>query len=276
MSSATVGYLVAFVGGAQIAAAYGWRSAFLIMGLPGLLLALVVWFGLKEPRRLPGRWPGKAEAEPFGTSLRVLFGKKSYVLLTIATVLYFLVAYGAFIWFPPYMQRVLGVDLAAIGPTYGLVSAAATVIGTLLGGYVADRLSRRSIRWTAYTPSLALLICCPLNVIALSLDSFTGFLVLNFLAALPLAAAVPAIFGLLHMVCGSSRRAMAVAMTFFFANLIGLGLGPVITGYLSDTFTAQYGAVGLRYAIIIALLMLLPAAFAYWRLARHIEKDAEP
>jgi len=275
MSAATAGYLVAFIAGAQIAAAYGWRMAFIIMGIPGILLALITWFGLKEPRRLPGRWPAKADIEPLGQTFRALLSKKSYVLLTTATVLYFLVAYGAFIWIPPYMQRVLGVDLATIGPLYGGLSAVGTVVGTLTGGYITDKLSQRNLKWQAYTPALALLISCPLYVTALSVDSFSGFLVLSFLAGLPLAAAVPAMFGLIHLVCGSSRRATAVAINLFFANLIGLGLGPVITGFLSDKFTEQYGAVGLRYAIVIALLMLLPAAFAYWRLARYLEDDTE-
>jgi MFS family permease len=275
MSAATVGYLTAFVGGAQVAAAYGWRPAFLIMGIPGLLLALLAWFGLKEPRKLPGRAPARADREPFLTSLGILAGKRSYVLLTAASVCYFLVAYGAFIWFPPYMQRVLGVDLAQVGAIFGLVSALGTVVGTLFGGWISDRMAQRGIRWTAYTPAVALAICCPLSIAALSVDSFTRFIVLNLLAGLPLAAAVPAMFALIHRVCGSPRRALAVAVNFFFANLIGLGLGPVMTGYLSDVFTARYGAIGLRYAIMIALLVLLPAAACYWRAARYLERDLE-
>lgn len=275
MSAATVGYLVAFVAGAQIAAAHGWRMAFLLMGLPGLLLALLTWFGLEEPRKLPGRRPDPGKYEPFSGSLGALFSKRSYVLVTAATVLYFFVAYGAFIWFPPYMQRVLGVDLAQVGTAFGLVSALATVIGTLLGGWLSDWLSKRGLEWRAWTPALALLISCPLYIAAVSVDSFNGFLFFAFLGGLPLAAAVPAMFGLIHLVCGSSRRAMAVAMNFFFANLIGLGLGPVVTGFLSDTFTAEYGAEGLRYALIIALLFLLPASYCYWRMAPFLKEDVE-
>ncbi|MDT9601020.1 spinster family MFS transporter [Sphingosinicella rhizophila] len=275
MSSATVGYLVAFMGGAQIAARYGWRTAFLIMGIPGLLIALIAFLGLKEPRKLPGRQPHEASQESLTASLRILFRKPSYVLITTATVFYFLVAYGAFIWFPPYMQRVLGVDLAQLGAVFGAVSAVGTVAGTLLGGWISDKMAARGIRWMALTPAIALAICCPLSIAALAVDNFTAFLILFSLAGLPLSASVPAMFGLIHIVCGSRRRAMAVAINFFFANLIGLGFGPVITGYLSDMFTAQHGAVGLRYALMIALLALLPAALAYWRAARHLEQDME-
>jgi MFS family permease len=275
MSAATVGYLVAFVIGAQIAAAAGWRTAFLIMGIPGLLLAALAWAGLEEPRKLPGRASPGGEFEDLSRSLRILFGKRSYVLATAAITFYFLVAYGALIWVPPYMQRVLHVDLAAAGAGYGLVSALGTVVGTLLGGSVTDRLIKRDRRWAAWAPGYALLLCWPLFTLSFLINNYVGFLVINLAAGLVLAAAVPAFFGLIHVICGSRRRAMAVAIIFFFANLIGLGLGPVITGYLSDVFTTTHGPTGLRYAVIVALLMLLPAGLCHLRIARHLEGDME-
>jgi predicted MFS family arabinose efflux permease len=266
---------VAFVGGAKIAASYDWRTAFIVMGVPGLLLAVFAWFGLKEPRLLPGRSAAGRASEPFSQSLRILFAKPSYMLVTVAGTLYFLVAYGAFIWVPPYMQRVLGADLASVGASYGLVSAVATVVGTLGGGALTDRLIKRDRRWATWVPGVALLLACPLYIGAFLVDSFEGFLVFALLGGLLIAAAIPAMFGLIHLICGSPRRAVAVAINFFFANLIGLGLGPVITGYLSDTFTASYGAVGLRYALLIALVMLVPAGLCYLAMTRHLARDTE-
>jgi MFS family permease len=197
------------------------------------------------------------------------------VLATAASTFYFLVAYGAFIWIPPYMQRVLNLDLAAVGASYGLVSAVATVVGTLLGGAVTDRLIKRDRRWASRTPGFALLLAWPVYTAALLIDSYVGFLACALVGGLLLAAAVPPMFGLIHLICGSPRRAMAVAINFFFANLIGLGLGPVITGYLSDTFTASLGAVGLRYALLIALSLLVPAGLCYLLMAKHLERDTE-
>ena len=76
-----------------------------------------------------------------------------------------------------------------------------------------------------------------------------------FVAGILLTGVIPAMFSALHVVCGSKRHAMAVAIVFFFANLIGLGLGPILTGALSDYFTAQYGAAqGLRYAMMIVVV----------------------
>jgi MFS family permease len=275
MSAATAGYLLAFIGGAQVAAAYGWRAAFIVMGVPGLLLALIAWFGLSEPRRLPGRMPGAGEHEPLGATFRALAAKRSFVLLTAAMVIYFLMAYGALYFVPAYLVRVLDQDLAAVGAIYGSLNAVGAVVGTVGGGILTDRLAKANRRWLVRVPAIGLVLACPLYEFAFLTDSATLFYAASFLGGLALAASVPAMFTILHLVCGSKRRAMAVALVFFFANLIGLGLGPVITGLLSDWFTQSYGAVGLRYALLIALLMLIPAGMVLWRAARYVEDEAE-
>jgi MFS family permease len=276
MSAATAGYLLAFVVGAQVAVAYGWRAAFIVMGVPGLLLALIAWFGLSEPRRLPGRMPSLGEQESIGTTFYALAAKRSFVLLTVAMVTYFLMAYGALYFVPAHLIRVLGQDLAAVGAVYGTVNAVGAVLGTVAGGFLTDRLAKAGRSWLVRVPAIGLIAACPLYVAAFLTDSVTLFYALSFLGGLALHASIPAMFTIVHVVCGSKRRAMAVALIFFFANLIGLGLGPVIAGLLSDSFTAAYGPVGLRYALAIAMLMLIPASFSLWRILRYIEKDAEP
>jgi MFS family permease len=190
-------------------------------------------------------------------------------------VTYFLMAYGALYFVPAHLIRVLGQDLAAVGAVYGSINAVGAVLGTIAGGFVTDRLARAGRTWLVRVPSVALLAACPLYIGAFLTDSVVLFYALTFLGGLALHAAVPAMFTILHAVCGSKRRAMAVALVFFFANLIGLGLGPVIAGLLSDSFTAAYGPVGLRYALAIAMLMLIPAGVVLWRVIRHIDKDAE-
>jgi MFS family permease len=82
-------------------------------------------------------------------------------------------------------------------------------------------------------------------------------------------------FSILHAVCGSARRAMSIAVLFFFSNLLGLGLGPLITGTLSDRFTHEFGPVGLRFALMAACLFLLPAAVTLWITASAAERDHE-
>lgn len=275
MSSSMCGYLLGFVAGAQIATAYGWRAAFLIVGLPGLALALLVHFVLHEPRTLPQFCPRPGSQESIGATFRALVSKRAFVYLVIAMVIYFMVAYGAIVFLPSYMVRVLKVTLVEVGSSYGAVSAVAAIVGTVFGGFITDRLAKRNLSWLAWLPAVGLVICWPLYEAMLLAPTFAMALTFAGLAGLVLNAAVPAMFACLHAICGSARRAMAVAVVFFFANLIGLGLGPIIAGAMSDAFSAIHGPVGIRYALLIVFMLLLPCAWLLMMSARHVAADVE-
>jgi MFS family permease len=275
MSSAMCGYLLGFVVGAQIATTYGWRAAFLIVGLPGLALAVVVHFFLHEPRTVPQFRPLADSQEPLRATFRALLAKRAFVYLVLAMVVYFMIAYGAIVFLPSYMVRVLKVPLADVGTAYGSVSAAASIMGTVLGGFLVDRLSKRNVAWLGWLPAIGLLLCWPLYEAMLLAPTFAMALTFAGIAGLALNAAVPAMFTCLHAICGSARRAMAVAVVFFFANLIGMGLGPVIAGTLSDAFSAIHGPVGIRYALLIAMTLLLPCAWLFLLTGRHVASNLE-
>lgn len=275
MASATVGYLIGFVFGASIAATHGWRTAFLVMGLPGLLLAVVVHFGLREPRHLPQFRPDPTAQEPLSQTLRILWRKRSFVFLLVAMVIYFMIAYGALVFLPSYMVRVLQVPLTTVGASYGLVATGGAIVGTLLGGIATDRLVKRGVEWLAWLPAAGLALSWPIYEAMLWMPTFPSMLVLAAIGGLLLSATAPAMFAALHAVCGSARRAMAVAIVFFFANLIGLGLGPVIAGAMSDAFSAVHGPVGLRYALMLVMVLLLPASLFLYLSGRRLPADVE-
>ncbi len=277
MSSATAGYLVAFVGGAQLVSHYGWRIAFIAVGLPGLLLAVVVFFTLKEPRDVLGYSARNAASdETFAGAMRQLFRKRSYAWIVVAITLYAFFAYGVLIFFPSYMIRSLGVSLSTIGTTYGAVSAVGALAGTLGGGWLADRLGSRDVRWFAWLPAIALALIFPLYVAAFLQATYTGFLVLTFIAGLLLSAGLPSVFTAMHAVCGSKRRTVAVAVLTFMMSMVGGGLGPLVTGVLSDFFAASQGSGALRAALISASTMLLPSAVALYLAGRGLRSDVEP
>ena len=276
MASATAGYLLGFVLGAHIAAVYGWRMAFVILGLPGLLLAVVVHFVLREPRTLPEFKPSVAAAESLTETFRALMGKRSFLHLVAGMVVYFMIAYGALVFFPSYMVRVLHVPLESVGGLYGGVAAVTTVVGTLGGGWITDRLVRRNVAWLAWLPAVGLLFAWPAYELLLVVPTFGALLAISVVAGLALNLAIPAMFAALHAICGSARRAMAVAVVFFFANLIGLGLGPVLAGVLSDFFSTRFGPVGLRYSLMLVMTLLVPAAWFMYLCGRHLARDSEP
>ncbi len=274
MTAAAFGYYIAFAGGTRITEAYGWRWAFIALGMPGLLLCLLTYFGLSEPRRRTHS-AFAASSEGFVDSLRQLAAKRSFVLIVAAMVLYFLTQYGAMTWQPTYINRVLGVPMTTIGSYYGLVQTAAVLVGSIAGSWIVDRLARSDPRAGVRVPAVALVLVWPLLVFSQITDSFAVLLAMVFLGNVAFGVTIPAMFAVLHRVCGSERRAMAVAVAFFFSNLLGLGFGPLITGALSDMLTARFGAVGLGYAITASLTILLPCAATLWLASNRMELDRE-
>jgi predicted MFS family arabinose efflux permease len=220
IASSTVGYLVAFSVGAWLAATYGWRAAFIALGAPGVILCVLTFFGLREPRHRLSK--GKqTKQESIRSTLAALAGKRCFVLLCVAATLYWLVAYGAVIWFPAYLVRVLHLNLVTVGAVFGGLGAISALVGSVVGGLMTDFASKRNAAYTARVPAAILLGVVPVYELAMISDEPVVFYAAAFVGALGLSAAVPALFTLLHRICGSSRRATAVAIIFFFGNHVG-------------------------------------------------------
>lgn len=276
MMSAMAGYVLGIVVGGQIAAHWGWRAAFLTVGLPGLALAVVTWLGLDEPRRRPEFAVTVAGGEPLGASIRALLAKPAFVNITIAMVLYFLMAYGALVFTVSFLIRAHGLSLSSASAIFGTVSTVTAVLGSWFGGGFADRLAKRDISWLSRLPAYGLVAAWPLYELAFLSPWLTGTVVFLGLAGLCLSGVIPPMFAALHAVCGSKRRAMSVAVIFFFANLIGTGFGPILAGKLSDTFAKTSGpGDGLRYALMIVMTAFLPSGWFMFRASRQLARDAE-
>jgi MFS family permease len=274
VSAGMAGYLISFLIGGQVAAAYGWRMAFLAASLPGLALTVIVHFVLDEPRVREGRIASPV-TETLRHTARQLWKKRSYRELTGGMTLYFFVAYGANIFVPSFLMRVLHVPLAQVSVKYGTVAGISSVIGTIGGGIIADRLSRRDVRWLAWMPAVACACAFVAYMLSFAMPDLNHFLTVNFFAGIFIAAGLPPVFSALQAICGSPRRAVAVAVCFFFANLLGLGLGPVVTGALSDALSIHYGPDGLRYALMIVEVVSLGVAWFYFRCGKSMPPDLE-
>lgn len=276
MMSSMAGYIIGMVVGGWAAQYYGWRAAFILVGLPGVLLALATKFLLREPRLQAGFAVTPEKTEPMRQGIRLLFAKPAYRNIVYALILYFLMAYGALVFMASFMIRVHGLTVAEAGSLFGVMSAATAVIGSLGGGKLADRLAQRDIAWVARLPGVGLILAFPLYIACFHSGSLFMMVLFAFLGGILLAGVVPVIFAAMHVVCGSARRAMAVAIAFFFANLIGLGCGPLIAGALSDHMAQIYGpAEGLRYALMMTTMTFLPAGWFMFRAARYLRADAE-
>lgn len=276
MMSSMAGYILGMVIGGWTAQHYGWRTAFIIIGLPGLLLALATKFFLREPRLQTGFAVSPEKSEPARQSIKLLFAKPAYRNIVYALILYFLMAYGALVFMTSFMIRVHGLTVAEAGGLYGAMAAVSAVIGSLGGGKLADILGRRDISWIARLPGLGLIVAVPLYIAAFWTGSLIVMAAISLVTGILLSGIVPPIFAALHAVCGSARRAMAVALAFFFANLVGLGCGPLMAGALSDHLAGIYGpSEGLRYALMLTTLTFLPAGWFMLRASRHLAADLE-
>lgn len=276
MLSSMAGYILGLVAGGWIAQTYGWRAAFLIVGAPGFALAIVTHLLVREPRYLPQFTVSSKVQEKAFTTFRALLIKPSYRNIIYALILYFLMSYGALVFTVPFMIRVHGLSVAQAGVIFGTGSAVGAVIGSVLGGGLADRLAKTNIAWFARLPGWGLILALPLYEIALVAPTAVLMGIVLSFAGILLTGVVPPMFAALHVVCGSARRATAVAIVFFFANLIGLGAGPVLAGYLSDYFAQFYGpAEGLRYALMIMMVTFVPCGIFMLRAARYLKADAE-
>lgn len=269
------GYLLGFGLGGYIAAEHGWRMTFLVVGASGLVLAVATRLGLSEPRTRLG-FPGEeADRERFRQSVARLSVKRSFLYALAGCLLYFFMAYGVLLFIPSFLIRLLHIPLATVGTAYGSVSAVGNAVGTLGGGPLADRWARQDIRWLAWLPAAACLLTGPIYAVAFATNSFPVFLILGFVAAALLGAGLPAVFAAVHAICGSRRRATAVAIVLFSATLFGGGFGPLTTGAVSDAFGARYGADGLRYSLMLMTSVLLVAGGLFYLFGRKMPLDLE-
>lgn len=270
----TVGSLLAFALGAQLAAAYGWRATLIALGLPGVLLALLVGLTLREPRaETIGPAAGLAG---LGRATRRLFARPVYPWLCAGFALWGFATYGLTQWFVPYLLRVRNLGLVEASGQAGLVSAIAPALGTLLGGWLADRLARTSAAWLARLPALCCLGALPLYLAAGLVEGVGSMILLVAAAGFLIGLMVPAGYAALHWVAGGADRAMGVAVAFFFLNFVGYGGGPAVIGLASDLLLPSLGARSIATALALGLSVLLPASICFWRAARHLNLQGEP
>lgn len=274
---ANVGILVGFIVGGYVAVHYGWRNAFLIMGAPGVIVALLIAATLREPRRgqadgLPE--PDASSRPSLWASMRTLLKQPSYRNLVLGLSMMLFVATGVVAWLPSFLNRSHGLAADEVGRMLGLAIGLAGPIGTIvLGGIIADRLSARDLRWGAWLVGIGALLLCPAYLLVVGAP--TGSLAIA-------AYFVPALFGVFYQgptaalsqaVSPLSMRATSGALLLLIGNIIGLGLGPLAIGVLSDLLEPTYGADSLRYALLLAPLAAVVGAVFYFRAARTLAAD---
>lgn len=269
------GILIGFLVGGWINEWYGWRTAFVVVGLPGILLAVLVRYTVKEPPRgyseaLKQETPAPAFREV------VRFILRSAVLrhIVAAGALVSFAGYASVIWVPIYLVRIHDMGTGEVGSYLALLIGVGGAIGIYVGGRIADFMAaRRGQQWLPWVVAVSSLITLPM-------------LYLTFMATTPMGAiaayALPAMLGTLYVAPGFAliqnatpleMRSVAAAINLFITNIIGLGLGPFTVGFFSDVFSQTHGEDGLRWGLAMTILILLWGVFHYWRCGVMIKRE---
>lgn len=301
---APFGFLLGQSVGGWVASEWNWRVAFIALGVPGLLAALIAWVTLREPPR--GLSEGrivKQAAPPVREVFRTLWSKPTYRHLLIGFTVgsFAMNAVAQFVL--PFYLRSFGLPLAVAGAVFGVVSFSSNGLGMLLGGFGFDRLSRRDTRWPLWGPAAMLLVATPVYFLAFWSRSFAVSIVFIWIANFTLATHMAPSQATFQNMVGPRMRAFTSAITATTVGLLGAGLGPTFLGMASDFFAVRAYAAGdfiascpggrapagsaaaldaacqaastqgLRLALLCSLVFFLWAAVHYLLASRTLKRD---
>lgn len=268
-----LGILFGFLIGGWINSEFGWRVAFFVVGVPGFLVALLVRFTIREPVR--GGLEGRALEVPatFGETLRTLKGFGSFKLFAVAAGLNAFSSYGIGNFTPSFLIRSHGFSSLEVGTSLALITGIGGALGTYMGGVLADRYGANDKRWYLWISGIPAACSVPLMFTAVFIGDPRLALGFLFFATMLGAFYLGPTIAISHTLVSPSMRAMASAILFFILNLIGLGLGPLVVGMISDMLAPAYGSESLRYALgIVSFVNLISAAF-FFLAARKLLAD---
>lgn len=272
-----IGSVMGLILGGWIGQLYGWRTAFMAVGIPGIILALLVRFTVKEPER--GKVDGiESPEEDFPglmAAVKMLWVMPSFRQVTFASSLLAFAGFAGATWIPSFLYRSHGMDIGEIGTWLASITLVGGVSGSLLGGVLGDNLGKRNVRWYVWIPAIAMIIGIPFTVLGLlattKLVVVLAFTVTTMVSTIYLGP----VFSLIQRMVGLRMRALASATFLFFTNLIGMGGGPLAVGLISDFAQKYYGGESLRYSLLFGVVINAWSALHYWLASKSLVYDLE-
>jgi predicted MFS family arabinose efflux permease len=272
------GALGAILGG-FLGQKYGWRVAFMAVGVPGAILSLVVRLTLREPPRGAFDAPRAVTSQSPESArevLRFMMRLPSFVHMAFGASLHAFYGYGAAYFVPVFLIRVHHMNKLEVGSWLGLIALTTGVIGISLGGAISDRLAERDARWYMRVPAIASTLAIPFAVIFYLWPDPRTAILLSVPGTLLGGVYLGPTFAMTQTLVKPHMRALASAILLFIINLIGLGGGPLAVGIVSDYLKPTYGDESVRYALL--WIVTLGAAWAtlhYLFAARTLQQDLE-
>jgi MFS family permease len=266
---------------------WGWRAAFVAVGVPGIALAAVVFLTLREPPRgvsdgLAARAgePAPARENAFRAALHLL-RTPSYAWMLAGVCAAGIVGIGRTAWEPTFLREVYGMGSAQAGLTYFLINPLPSAAGTLAGAWLVDSLARRDVRWYFWTPALANSITVPLSLAFLlwpethTLAGLPVAFAFSVAMSIVAAGAMPAILAMGQSLAPPRMRAFSAALWSMLFTFVGMGLGPFFVGDLTERLRPEHAEQAVRYALAIVSGVPLLATVLFAVAARTVRQDVE-
>ncbi|EXF93416.1 arabinose ABC transporter permease [Pseudomonas fluorescens HK44] len=276
--------------GGWIAQHYGWRFAFVVIGAPGILLGLLLMFTVRAPKPAQRVATPSVRREDWRSTMSSLLQTPSFLWIVLTGGSAAIAGYAIGTWSPSFLIRSHGLSLQDAGLLVGVVGGTGAAIGTLTCGILSDRLSRRDVGWQIGVPLLGTLISIPFALayflwpsgIAFHIGTIPvpqAFIFYSVFAFFGTWWATPCLGAISHLF-PATRLAQATSIFVMSMTLLGVGVGPLLIGMLSDYFAPTLGAEALRYALASSIsLLVLASVFLSLALPRYrtqMTRPAEP
>lgn len=272
-----IGSLLGLIIGGIVNDLYGWRVALMLVGLPGLLLALVVLFVMREPRhsRTAEAAAAAATTVPLSTgeAMREIFASRAFVYILIAASVTAFLGYGKGLWTISFFIRSHGLSTTEAGLSMAVVLGLAGVAGTWLGGKLADKFGARDKRHILTFPAYGMAVAAPVLFLGYLTEDWRVAVALLVLPTMLNAAYYGPAYGCVQGLVQPRARAVAASIMLFGQNLIGLGLGPFLFGVLSDALQPLAGQESVRWVLYGAAWLGLIPAFFFWRASLRLKAE---
>lgn len=275
-SGTAIGAAAGLALGGWVGEAWGWRAAFFVIGLPGLLLSTLILSTLREPPR--GYSDARAQAaEPVGILdvARVLFRSRTFPCIAFGVGTASICGYALAFWMPSFLIRSFGMTMGEAGWRVALAAGLGGFLGGAFGGKVCDMLAPRDRRWWLWAPAFAFAINTPLMLWLFNAGSSLLALVLLAVVQFNYHFWGGSGHAMVQSLVGQRMRSVAASMFLLVINLVGLGLGPIVVGLISDAATARYGEESLRFALLVTAPIFLLAAALFVYGATRLRQDLD-
>jgi predicted MFS family arabinose efflux permease len=272
-----LGILFGFLFGGWLNEFFGWRVAFMVVGVPGVLLAIIVRTTVKEPiRGLIENKNASQEQVPFKEVVSVLWQRKTFRHMALACGLNAFAGYGTINWLASFFIRSHEMSTGELGTWLALSTGLFGAIGVLIGGIMGDKLGAKDKRWYLWVPGLATALVVPFLIITLLTGNQYIALVCAFVPGLLQNVYLGNSIATTHNLVGLRWRSTASALLFLILNIIGLGIGPFAIGFLSDYLAPSMGVDSLRYAMVTLLpTVMVWSSIHFYLASRTLAKDLE-